>query len=102
MINSNGSNIKTYVSEEDGLLHFTDWTGADSVLPFNKGSNISKINMRLRGCGGPSSSNYISYDVTNLVITISEDGTVSLSGSKSGQREAKAYYWYSLSITSYS
>lgn len=33
-LNSNLGNIRTYVGE-DGKLHFTDSTGADSVLPFN-------------------------------------------------------------------
>ena len=36
MINSNGANVKTYVGS-DGKIHFTDWTGADSVLNFSKG-----------------------------------------------------------------
>ena len=36
MINSNGSNIKTYVGS-DGKIHFKDWTGADTVLNFNSG-----------------------------------------------------------------
>ena len=31
------SKIKTYVGE-DGQIHFTDVTGADSVLPFSKGT----------------------------------------------------------------
>ena len=32
------SKIKTYVGE-DGKIHFVDRTGADSVLPFNKGGS---------------------------------------------------------------
>ena len=35
---SKASKINTYVGE-DGLLHFTDCEGADSVLPFSKGEN---------------------------------------------------------------
>ena len=45
MLNSNGTNVKTYVGD-DGLIHFTDWTGADSVLPFSKGSDVNSIRQR--------------------------------------------------------
>ena len=38
------SKIKTYVGE-DGNLHFIDWTGADSVLPF---SSKFSFNFRLQ------------------------------------------------------
>ena len=34
---SNVSQIKTYVNEEDGMLHFIDSVGADTVLNFSKG-----------------------------------------------------------------
>ena len=39
MINSNASKIKTYVGT-DGKIHFVDWTGADSVIPFNVSSSL--------------------------------------------------------------
>lgn len=31
------SNLNVYVDEADGLIHFTNWAGADSALPFSKG-----------------------------------------------------------------
>ena len=48
MINSNGTNVKTYVGS-DGLLHFTDWTGADSVLNFSSGGTTCKLSLTLSG-----------------------------------------------------
>ena len=42
MLNSNGANVKTYVGS-DGLLHFTDWSGADSVIPFSVLAKESKL-----------------------------------------------------------
>lgn len=35
-LNSKGENINVYVGD-DGKIHFTDWAGADSVLPFSGG-----------------------------------------------------------------
>lgn len=40
--NDDTSKIKTYVGD-DGLIHFTNSAGADSVLPFNSG--VSKISI---------------------------------------------------------
>lgn len=39
-LNSNIENVKVYVGD-DGKIHFTDRTGADSVLPFKKGICIN-------------------------------------------------------------
>ena len=46
--NDDTSNIKTYVGS-DGLLHFIDKDGADSVLNFNKGTDISNLSGKLIG-----------------------------------------------------
>ena len=40
MLNSNGTNVKTYVGT-DGKIHFIDWTGADTVLNFSKGGTYT-------------------------------------------------------------
>ena len=48
MINSNGTNVKTYVGS-DGLLHFTDWTGADSVLNFSSGVSEGTFSLTVSG-----------------------------------------------------
>ncbi len=45
--NDDTSNIKTYVGE-DGLLHFIDKAGADTALNFNKGINITSIQVKTR------------------------------------------------------
>lgn len=43
-LNDDTSKIKTYVGE-DGQIHFTDVTGADSVLPFSKNNGVESINI---------------------------------------------------------
>ena len=58
ILNDDTSNINVYVGE-DGQIHFTDVTGADSVLPFSSGS------------GG----NYTSSDFIVALQTGSYNGT---------------------------
>ena len=41
-LNDDTSNIKTYIGT-DGLIHFTNKDGADTVLNFNKGTDISNL-----------------------------------------------------------
>lgn len=39
-LDDGASNLNVYVGS-DGLIHFTDWTGADSALPFSSGISIA-------------------------------------------------------------
>ena len=49
MLNSNGSNVKTYVGT-DGKIHFVDWTGADTALNFSSGiSSVIIPEIKLSG-----------------------------------------------------
>ena len=72
MINSNGTNVKTYVGS-DGLLHFTDWTGSDSVINFSSASNIASRNFKLELSYGSYLWVYLTAtaSISNGVITIS-------------------------------
>ena len=50
------TNVKTYVGS-DGLLHFTDWSGADSVLNFSKGASQGTMSLTLSGSASAKKSN---------------------------------------------
>ena len=45
------SKINVYVGDDE-KIHFVDRTGADSVLPFNKGRGTYSITARVRSQGG--------------------------------------------------
>ena len=57
------SKIKTYVGE-DGQIHFTDVTGADSVLPFSKG-NVGTLH-EVGQCNGLYNNKSITIDLSNI------------------------------------
>lgn len=59
-------NIKTYVGS-DSKLHFTDATGADSVLPFS-GSEASTITISLKGTTRGVSFKLSTYGVISLAM----------------------------------
>ena len=78
-LDEGSSNLNVYVSEDDGLIHFTNWAGADSALPFSSGatkqytfnSNITLFS------GGGTNNNGTYFDSTFTVA----GGTIRVSGS---------------------
>lgn len=51
------SNLNVYVGEDE-MIHFTDWSGADSVLPFSKGGTAPILLMTRNSSGN---GNIFSY-----------------------------------------
>ena len=88
ILNDDTSNINVYVGE-DGQIHFTDITGADSVLPFKTGSNNFTIYGTLSAwtqwrdnSGSPFKPGYYCYAQTVIVV---RDGIVeSITGNTGG------------------
>lgn len=81
------TNIKTYVGS-DSKLHFTDATGADSVLPFNSGLTGNYLISSLTNTPGVNLGKSGSRDVWRsgsatlaLRISITSSGITVLSGS---------------------
>lgn len=48
VLNDNGSQMRVYKGD-DGNLHFRDWSGADTVIPFSSSSKFKKIALQHRG-----------------------------------------------------
>lgn len=61
------SNLNVYVDDTDGLIHFTNWAGADSALPFSPTPIISVITVGSLG-GGATAWN-ISCSIGNYIAT---------------------------------
>ena len=72
MLNSNVSNVKTYVGT-DGKLHFTDSAGADTALNFKSASNIASRSFKLELSYGSYLWVYLTAtaSISNGAITIS-------------------------------
>lgn len=76
VLDDKGSQISFYKSD-DGQWHFRDWSGADTVIPFNKDSTIKIVSTL-----SVSATNNYSYGdsrSTTCTITIS-DNSLTISG----------------------
>ena len=76
MINSNGQNLNVYVGDDE-KIHFTDWSGADSVLNFSSGISIEYLG---EGTSFDVSnySGYQNFTVDNFIIELSPKATLSI------------------------
>ena len=83
MLNSNGSKIKTYVGD-DGAIHFTDWTGADTVLNFSSGAISKVVVVCTAYCTWSYDSRTCSSQQYTITATKNSNGEWSHTTSKSG------------------
>lgn len=80
-LNDKGLQMSVYKGE-DGNLHFRDWTGADTVIPFNMKGNYDikiPITSRLHGYGGTSSQKILKSNSLNITIKIRDGNFWNLS-----------------------
>ena len=90
MINSNLTQVKTYVGE-DGKLHFVDSGGADTALNFSNTSGDGKWTITTSVSKSGSTNAYIwstsGSASLNITITLSK-GVLTVSGSLTGNFSA--------------
>ena len=94
-LNSSLTKVRTYVNEEDGKLHFVDAKGADSVIPFSSGNEITKIAESINCNGGTvnctSLDNYGSLTISNFILDVVKTTSSAAShASATGERDVGA------------
>ena len=104
VLDDKGKKINVYV--EDGSLHFTDWDGADTVIPFSgSGCGELKINIATNGDVMDHLGNHIYPGMTFSIIANFTNRTCSLI-SKSPSNPSNNYTMWTnsqdVSILSYS
>lgn len=81
-LNDKGLQIRIYVGSDE-KLHFIDWTGADTVLNFNKGVSLNDLKLSSRISFVESTTYAVSQEALYLLNTFSSSSspTILVNGS---------------------
>lgn len=97
-LDDKGAQMSVYKGE-DGNLHFRDWTGADTVIPFS-GGGTAKINITASGDIHDHLGNHI-YPSINFTVSINFSNKTCSISSKSPSNPSNNYTIWTASQNAY-